>query len=156
MIPFYVLVITSILFRGMGVFGLCRFSSMRKSILGGMVAMFLFTGSSHFSEMKYDFLAMVPGSLPRELWVIYLTGALEIIGAIGLLIPATRKISALGLILLLGLMFPANVSAALNEVSFQDRPPTSLWLRIPLQVIYIVGLVWSAMWTTVKRYELER
>ena len=118
--------------------------------------MFLFTGLSHFSEMKYDFLEMIPDSLPRELWIIYLTGTLEIIGAIGLLIPATRKISALSLVLLLGLMFPANVYAALNEVSFREAPPTSLWLRVPLQVVYIAVLVWSAIWTSVKRYELER
>lgn len=156
MFPFYVLVVTSILLRGMGMFGVRRFSSLRQSMLGGVVVMFLFTGVSHFSEMKYDFLEMIPDSLPRELWVIYLTGALEIIGAIGLLIPAMRKISALGLVLLLGFMFPANVYAALNEVSFQDGPPTSLWLRVPLQVIYIAALVWSAIWTSVKRYELER
>ncbi len=156
MIPFYVLVVTSILLRGMGMVGARRFSSMRKSILGGVVAMFLFTGLSHFSEMKYDFLEMIPDSLPRELWIIYLTGTLEIIGAIGLLIPATRKISALSLVLLLGLMFPANVYAALNEVSFREAAPTSLWLRVPLQVVYIAVLVWSAIWTSVKRYELER
>src|SRR5215213_7663268 len=55
--------------------------------------MFLFTGISHFSTMKYDFAAMIPAPLPNDLWVIYLTGVLEIAGAIGLLIPQTRKLA---------------------------------------------------------------
>ena len=108
--------------------------------------MFVFTGTSHFTSMKYDFAAMIPDPLPDGLWVIYLTGVFEIAGAIGLLLPQTRKLAGICLILLLVAMFSANVNAALNEIPLGGQDPTSLWLRTPMQLLYI-GLIW---WTSIK------
>jgi uncharacterized membrane protein len=107
--------------------------------------MFLFTGTSHFTSMKYDFAAMIPDPLPDGLWVIYLTGVFEIAGAIGLLIPQTRKLAGICLILLLVSMFSANVNAVLNDIPLGGQDPTPLWLRTPVQLLYI-GMVW---WTSV-------
>jgi len=42
-------------------------------------------------------------------------------------------------------LFPANVYAALNGVQFQGRPATALWLRTPLQLIWIAALWWSTI-----------
>ena len=86
--------------------------------------MFLFTGTSHFTSMKYDFAAMIPPPLPNDLWVIYLTGVLEIAGAVGLLIPRTRRLAGICLVLMLAALFPANVYAALNEVSLRGQAAT--------------------------------
>ncbi|MDQ5813417.1 MAG: DoxX family protein [Actinomycetota bacterium] len=108
--------------------------------------MFLFTGTSHFTSMKYDFAAMIPDPLPDGLWVIYLTGVFEIAGAIGLLIPQTRKLAGICLVLLLVAMFSANVNAALNAIPLGGQDPTPLWLRTPMQLLYI-GMVW---WTSIK------
>jgi uncharacterized membrane protein len=108
--------------------------------------MFLFTGASHFTSMKYDFAAMIPAPLPDDLWVIYLSGVLEIAGAIGLLIPRTRKVAGICLVLLLVALFPANVNAALNEIPLRGEAPTPLWLRAPMQLLFI-GMVW---WTSIK------
>jgi uncharacterized membrane protein len=107
--------------------------------------MFLFTGASHFTELRHDYAAMVPPPLTGELWVIYLTGALEIAGALGLLLERTRRAAAIGLFALLLAMFPANVYAVLRDVSFRDAPATALWLRAPLQVSYLAVLWWSAI-----------
>ena len=108
--------------------------------------MFLFTGFIHFSSLKHDFAAMIPAPLPNGLWVIYLTGVFEIAGAVGLLIPQTRKLAGICLILLLAGMFSANVNAALNDIPLSGQDPTPLWLRTPIQLLYI-GMVW---WTSVK------
>ena len=107
--------------------------------------MFLFTGVTHFTSVKYDYLAMIPDPLPAGLRTIYLTGLFEIAGAVGLLIPVTRQITGICLILLLVAMFPANVNAALNEIAFRGRAATPLLLRAPLQLIYIVLLWWSSV-----------
>jgi uncharacterized membrane protein len=104
--------------------------------------MFLFTGASHFTGMKHDFAAMIPAPLPEDLWVIYLTGIFEIAGAVGLLIPRTRRLAGICLVLLLVAMFPANVNAALNEVPLRGEAATPLWIRTPMQLLYI-GMVWS-------------
>ena len=142
----FVLVISFLLLRGVGLIGVKQLSSWRDAGRGALVIMFLFTGVSHFTSMKYDFAAMIPAPLPNELWVIYLTGVLEIAGAIGLLIPRTRKLAGVCLVLLLIALFPANVYAALNEVPLRGEAPTPLWLRGPMQLLYI-GIVW---WTSIK------
>ena len=104
--------------------GVTRLSSWRVAGRGALVVMFLFTGSSHFTSMKYDFSAMIPPPLPNDLWVIYLTGVLEIAGAVGLLIPRTRRLAGICLVLMLAALFPANVYAALNEVSLRGQAAT--------------------------------
>jgi uncharacterized membrane protein len=142
----FVLVISFLLLRGVGLIGVKQLSSWRNAGRGALVIMFLFTGVSHFTSMKYDFAAMIPAPLPNELWVIYLTGVLEIAGAIGLLIPRTRKLAGVCLVLLLIALFPANVYAALNEIPLRGEAPTPLWLRGPMQLLYI-GMVW---WTSIQ------
>jgi uncharacterized membrane protein len=146
MASFFVLVISFLLLRGVGWLGVKWLSSWRDAGRGALVIMFLFTGVSHFTSMKYDFAAMIPAPLPNDLWVIYLTGVLEIAGAIGLLIPRTRKLVGVCLAMYLVAVFPANVYAALNEVPLRGEAPAPLWVRTLMQLLYI-GMVW---WTSVK------
>jgi len=40
-------------------------------------------------------------------------------------------------------LLPANIHAALNQLSLRGRATTPLWLRIPLQLLFI-GLALSA------------
>jgi uncharacterized membrane protein len=146
MVSLFVLLASFIILRGVGLLGVERLSSWREAGRGALVIMFLFTGTSHFTSMKYDFAAMIPDPLPNGLWVIYLTGVFEIAGAVGLLIPQTRKLAGICLVLLLVAMFSANVNAALNAIPLSGQDPTPLWLRTPIQLLYI-GMVW---WTSVK------
>jgi uncharacterized membrane protein len=146
MVSLFILVASFIILRGVGFLGVKRLSSWRAAGRGALVIMFLFTGTSHFTSMQYDFAAMIPDPLPDGLWVIYLTGVFEIAGAIGLLIPQTRRLAGICLVLLLVAMFSANVNAALNGIPLGGQDPTPLWLRTPMQLLYI-GMVW---WTSVK------
>jgi uncharacterized membrane protein len=126
--------------------GVERLSSWRAAGRGALAIMFVFTGASHFTGMKHDFAAMIPPPLPNGLWVIYLSGLFEIAGAVGLLIPRTRKLAGICLVLLLVALFPANVYAALSEVPLRGEAATPLWIRTPMQLLYI-GVVW---WTSIK------
>lgn len=49
--------------------------------------------------------------------------------------------SGVCLTLLLIAMFCANVNAALNNVTLLGKPPTPLWLRTPMQIMFI-ALIW--------------
>jgi uncharacterized membrane protein len=98
--------------------------------------MFVFTAISHFAPMKRDLIAMVPPSLPRPDLLVFCTGVLELAGAGGLLIEATRFWAACGLILLMGAMLPANISAARRGIRLRGRRATSLWLRVPMQILF--------------------
>jgi uncharacterized membrane protein len=140
-----VLLVSFVLLRGVGLLGIERLSSWRNAGLGALAIMFLVTSTAHFSSMKHDLAAMMPESLPDGLWIIYLTGAFEIAGAVGLLIPRTRRLAGICLVLLLIAQFPANVNAALNGIPLGGEAPTPLWLRTPMQALFI-GMVW---WTSI-------
>lgn len=147
MVSLFVLVVSFLLLRGAGLLGVARLSSWRAAGRGALVVMFLFTGTSHFTGMRHDFAAMIPPPLPNDLWLIYLTGAFEIAGAVGLMIPRTRRLAGICLALLLVALFPANVYAALNEIPLRGQAATPLWIRTPMQLIYI-GMLW---WTAVRK-----
>jgi uncharacterized membrane protein len=151
MISLFVFVGSFILLRGLGALGVKRFSSSREAGRGALVIMFLFTGFSHFSSLKHDFAAMIPAPLPNDLWVIYATGFFEIVGAVGLLVPRTRRLAGVCLMLLLVALFPANVNAIINGIPLGGNAPTPLWFRAPMQLLYI-GMVW---WTSIKKDSKE-
>ena len=111
----------------------------------GVAAMLLFTGASHFSPLKYDLAAMIPPPLTGALWLIYLTGVLEIAGAVGLLTRQFRRAAAWGVIALLVALFPANVYATIAGVPLNGAAPTPLLVRLPLQLFWIAVTWWSAL-----------
>jgi uncharacterized membrane protein len=139
MAPMIVLVVVTLIAR--------IFVAWKDAVRIGTAALFLFTATAHFNSMKHDLAAMIPPPLTGSLWPIYLTGALEIAGAIGLLIPRFRRAAAMCLVLLLIALFPANVYAALNGVTLRGQPATALWLRTPMQIIWIAALWWSTIRT---------
>jgi uncharacterized membrane protein len=117
-----------VVFRGLGFAGAESFASWVASARFALATMFLFTSLSHFAPMRKDLIAMVPPGLPRPDLLVYATGFAELAGAIGLLIPALTFWAACGLIALLVLMLPANVSAARRGILLRvDATP--LWLR---------------------------
>lgn len=73
--------------------------------------------------------------------MVTFTGICEILGAIGLLVPRTRKIAAIALIVFLIAVLPANIHAAQAGATLRGQPPTPLVPRILLQLLFI-GLVW--------------
>lgn len=68
----------------------------------GLAVMFVFTGVAHFAKtMKHDLARMVPAMFPRPLLLVYFTGILEFMGAVGLLLPRFRWLAGICLIALL-------------------------------------------------------
>ena len=57
--------------------------------------MFVLTGIAHFAPpMRRDLIAIVPPRLPAPGLLVTVTGVLELLGAVGLLLPATRVAAA--------------------------------------------------------------
>ena len=139
MAPLIVQIITTVLAH-------LRFA-WRDAVRIGLAVMFVFTAASHFSPMRHDLAAMIPPPLTGALWVIYVTGVLELAGALGLLSAIWRKWAAWGLISLLVAMLPANIYAALTGVTLRSNPPSALWWRVPLQLFWIAMLWWSVQKT---------
>jgi uncharacterized membrane protein len=103
--------------------------------------LFIFTGMSHFF-MPAEMAQMLPSIMPFRVEIIYVTGVLEILGAIGLLIPKLARLASIALILFLIGVLPANIYSAITYVDFgaHNLGPVYLLVRVPFQVF----LIWWA------------
>jgi uncharacterized membrane protein len=100
-----------------------------------MGSLYLTTGTLHFLHTQ-TYLAIMPPYLPAHRALIYLSGAAEIAGGLGILtpIPAIRRTAAWGLVALLIAVMPANIYMVTNHANFPTIPLWALWLRLPLQL----------------------
>lgn len=150
MIPLIVLVVVTLVARMAGRLGAPGVQDWPGAMRVGLAAMFFFTAAAHFNSMRPDMIAMVPPFVPNPGFMVTFTGICEILGAIGLLIPRTRRIAALALILLLLSVLPANIYAAQAGVTLRGAAPTPMIPRIALQALFIAALWWSG----VRRHDL--
>lgn len=99
---------------------------------------YIVAGLNHFISPK-TYLAIMPPYLPAHNLLVTLSGIAEVLLGIGLLFPATRSLSAWGLVLLLIFVFPANIYMATSS-RFRKMPGWLRWARLPLQGV----LIWWA------------
>jgi uncharacterized membrane protein len=88
---------------------------------------------------------IMPPYLPLHRELVYLSGALEVAGGLGLLDERSRRGAGIGLVLLLVVVWPANVQMLLDARA--DRKPlwwvAILWARLPVQLL-LIAWVWRA------------
>ena len=141
MAPLIALLIGSMVARLVGRLGVDYLDSWGKAIAVGLAAMFVLTGVAHFAPpLRGSLIAIVPPRLPAPGLLVSVTGVLELLGAVGLLIPATRIAAGVCLLLLMVAMFPANIYAAR-----MPNPPKSMTTRLPLrtaeEIVYLAAAV---------------
>jgi uncharacterized membrane protein len=141
MLPFIVLVIATLLLRAIGAAGVAPLTNWTWCVRGGLAVMFFLTASAHWGKRRADLVAMVPRAFPRPDLMVSATGVLEILGAVGLLIPAIAPVATACLALLLIALFPANIRAARQGLAFDGRPATALPLRTLLQLVFLVAVL---------------
>lgn len=139
-----VLLVASLAFRGLGALGVRRFASWSAAGAHGLAIMLFMTASAHFAPASVtvmpthdDLVRMVPPAVPFPAAMVYFTGVLEILGALGLIITRTRRAAGYCLALLFVVMLPANIYAATAGVTLAGEPASPLWQRIPEQILYI-------------------
>ncbi len=103
---------------------------------------FVVAGINHFRNPEV-YLSMMPPWLPAHEWLNRISGAAEIAGGVGLLIPRLRNAAGIGLVLLLIAVFPANIQIALNGWPGMDIPRWVLFARLPFQLVFIAWVVFS-------------
>ena len=141
MIPILVLLTSTVALRAIGATGVAVMGDWINCLRGGLAAMFLLTASAHWGKRRRDLLRMVPAAFPRPDLIVTITGLLEVLGALGLLLPTTAGAAAASLALLLAAMFPANVRAAQRNLTIGGKTATGLPLRTLLQVVFIAALL---------------
>jgi uncharacterized membrane protein len=128
MAPLIVLIVATLVFRLLGRWWVAALGSWPAAVRAGLAVMFAFTAMAHFNEMRHQLAEMLPSWVPNAGFVILFTGLCELAGAIGLLIPKTRRAAAVALVLFLIAVFPANVHAA-QEASCSGASPPRRWSR---------------------------
>lgn len=120
--------------------------TLRGTIRVVLAVFFIAAGLNHFHDPEM-YLGMMPTWIPSPAACNWISGAAEIAGGVGLLLPSLRRIAGWGLIALLIAIFPANIHAALvGQIPGLDVSPLALWLRLPFQPVFI-GVVW---WVSIR------
>ena len=104
-----------------------------------MGVLYVVAGAGHFLLTRV-YVGIMPDYLPAHRELVLLSGAAEMAGGVGVLLPPTRRVAAWGLIALLVAVMPANVWMAQHPERYPTIPVWLLWARLPLQV----PLVWWA------------
>ena len=114
---------------------------MSRSLARAFVfAWFFIGGVTHFL-LPNVFVLIVPPYIPYALIAVYISGALELIGASMLLIPSIRHHAGTGLIILTILVTPANIYMLQIAEQFPKIPEWALIVRLPFQLV-LIGLIW--------------
>ncbi|WP_328340186.1 DoxX family protein [Micromonospora sp. NBC_00421] len=138
MVPLIALLVGTAVARLAGLAGVDALDGWQPALRIGLALLFVTTGFAHFTSPHREGLtAMVPPRLPFPGALVTVTGVLELVGAVGLLIPSTARPVAAGLALMMMAMFPANISAARRGVTLAGRPVTPLGPRTALQILYV-------------------
>lgn len=152
MAPLIVLVTVTLLARLIGQVGVTSLRNWPAATRAGLAVMLCFTAAAHFNSLRPDMIAMVPPFVPAPAFMVTFTGICEILGAIGLVVPRTRRIAAVALIVFLLAVLPANIHAAQAGVTLRGAPVTPVIPRVALQALFI-GLIW---WSGVRRSASDR
>ena len=123
---------------------------LRSHALKGRIAFslaFVFVGVFHVikpEQLSY----MISGLLPQpEFWVI-LTGFIEILLAVVLLIPRFQRIAGWAIIVYLLMVFPANIHVAIENLPPPGGLPASawyVWSRLFFQPLYMLWVYYAAL-----------
>lgn len=107
----------------------------------GMSAMLAFTAMGHF-KFTDGMVMMLPAGVPAKKQLVLITGVIEVLAAIGLLVLPTIKTTGILLIIFFVMILPANIYAAMKNVDLEKADNSGkgmdyLWFRIPEQIFFI-------------------
>ncbi|NEP63727.1 MAG: DoxX family membrane protein [Symploca sp. SIO2G7] len=115
----------------------------RETLKGVLAVCMIVAGIFHFVTPQ-PFIKIVPNFLPYPAAIVYISGIIEILLGIGLLVPLTRQLSAWGLVALLIAVYPANLNMAFNHIHI-DGVPDGWWfqaIRLPFQFVLVAWAYW--------------
>jgi len=97
-------------------------------------------------EAADKLVLITPGWVPYPHAVVLITGWLELLGAIGLLVPATRRAAGVALALYVLAVWPANIHQALAHIVVPPIPD-SWWYHGP-RLAFQPVLAWWALFSS--------
>ncbi len=104
---------------------------------------FILIGIEHFREPQ-KFVDIVPKYMPFALFLVYLTGVMEIVGGLGIIYPETREITGRLMVLFLLAIYPANFNMWINDIPYNGTRLTTQGhlVRLSVQIFLIIAALW--------------
>ena len=101
---------------------------------------FVLIGIEHFREPQ-KFVDIVPKYMPFALFLVYLTGVMEIMGGLGIIYPDTRILAGRFMVLFLLAVYPANFHMWINDVPYNGNRLTTQGhlVRLFVQFLLIIA-----------------
>ena len=103
---------------------------------------FMAGGVTHFTSPDF-YVNIMPPYLGWHLEIVYISGVLEILGALGVLVPATRQLAGNCLFALTIAVTPANIHMWMSPELYPDISQTALTVRLFVQVLLLACIWWS-------------
>lgn len=112
---------------------------MKKISLYLMILFYAGAGINHFVHPSF-YLQIMPPWVPWHSELVFISGVAEVVSALLLLFPGTRRVGAWAVIALLVAVFPANIQMLLNYKTAHNPQVWVAVLRLPIQLL----LIWWA------------
>lgn len=105
-----------------------------------VTAWFVIGGIAHFAYPA-PFLRIMPPYIPYHLACVTISGALELLGALGLWMKPARNLAGIGLMVLTAVVTLANINMFQHPDLFPSIPYWLLIVRFPVQAL-LIWLIW--------------
>jgi len=105
---------------------------------------YLFAGINHFVN-PYGYIHIIPHYIPAPVIMNFLAGLLEILFALLMIRPKTRKVASWGIILMLIGFLPVHITMLINaplQVGAIKVTPILAWIRLLLQPVLMLWAWW--------------
>ncbi len=121
----------------------------------GLVTQAIFyvaAGINHFWHTAM-YVAIMPPHYAHPVGLVQISGAAEVLGGVGLLVPRTRLFSAWGIVAMLLVYFDVHIYMVTHAERFASVPAWVLYARLPLQVLLIA---WAGVyaWLPMERQRM--
>ncbi len=97
---------------------------------------YIASGINHFWHPRF-YVEIMPDHYSHPEDLVSVSGAAEVLGGLGLLVPATRRFSAVGLTAMLLVFLDVHQFMLRHAERFPRIPKWVLWARFPVQAVLI-------------------
>ena len=111
-------------------------SQTKKLLLFAFSIFFVGAGLDQLVNPEF-YLSIMPPVFPLHSEAVLISGVLEIVGGIAVLMPGLRRAAGWGIFVLLIAVYPANIYMALYPELFPSIHSGFLYFRLPLQFLFL-------------------
>jgi uncharacterized membrane protein len=116
---------------------------LRKISLSAMIFTYFFAGLAHILNTGY-YLRFIPSFIPQSRFLVLLSGAVQILLAVLLTFPKTRRGACYGILLFWSISIPINLYTVATSGAGTPFTPWQLSVLIPFHLLLMFWAFWHS------------